>query len=164
MSRRHKPIPPKRVTLKNNDKLVKYLNDMLSYSTSAIKSATRHGISNSVNDLIRQTQQEVLNSGFSSLTARRHGSVPLVYGVRGFMVKNETAGVMHILGNYRGEDTGDYMLRFFEHGTKERITRNGSRGRLTGWFFFKKGTQNAEQLTYRNVEAAIDKAVEEINR
>lgn len=161
---RKKPQPPQVIQLKDSDKLTKYINDMLSVTDNSVKQAARHGVSETVNELMQNTINLLSSSGLQAMQPSRKYGVPLYMGVRGFMVKGEPTGVVHILGDTRHND-GTWRLRLHEHPSKLRKTKKGySRGRLDGHYFFKHGARNvAEQTAFRNVEAAIDKTIQEIN-
>ena len=162
---RKKPQPPQVIQLKDSDKLAQYINDMLSFTDNRVKSATRHGISETVNELMRNTINLLSSSGLQAMRPSRQYGVPLYMGVCGFMVKNQPIGVAHILGDTRHND-GTWRLRLHEHPSKLRRTKKGyNRGRLDGHYFFKHGARNiAEQVAFRNVQEAIEKSIDEINQ
>ena len=160
---RKTPKPPRVIQLKDSDKLTQYLNDLLSETQNSVKSAARHGISNTVNQLIQTTINEISRSGFNSQSSRQYG-VPLYMGVRGAMVKNEVAGLVHILGDTKHND-GTWRLRFFNAPTKNRVTRKGyNRGVVGGWYFFNRATSDAESVAVANVQTAIEKTIDELNQ
>ena len=160
MSRRSKPQPPKLIQLKDSDKLTKYIDDLLSYTQGKIRSAARHGVSETVNQLMRQTIDNIASSGFKGMTSSN--GVPLYMGVRGFMIKNQVIGFVHVLGDTIHND-GTFRLRFFERGTKPHNTPLGYTKGVKGWYFFKRGTANALQLATQNIQASIEKTIDEIN-
>lgn len=163
MSRRSKPQPPRIIQLKDSDKLTKYINDLMSETQNSIKSAARHGVSETINELMRNTINKISNAGFQAMQPSRQYGVPLYMGVRGFLVKGQPTGITHILGDTKHND-GTWRLRLFEVPTKIRRTKKGyNRGRLDGHYFFSHGTINAEQYAIANVQAAIEKTIQEIN-
>lgn len=154
--------PPRVIQLKDSDKLTKYINDMLSETQNSVKSAARHGISETVNQIKQSTIANIASSGFNGMKPMRNG-IPMYYGVRGFMVKGQPIGIVHILGDTIHDDK-TYKLRFFERGTKPHNTPLGYTKGVKGWYFFKRATSNAESVAVANVQAAIEKTIDELNQ
>ena len=154
MARRKSRSTPLNITLKDSDELQKYIADILSDTDNAVKSATRHGISNAINAIINKTRANVASSDFNSSTSRQYG-VGLIEGVRGAMVKGQPIGIAHILGNKYND--GTWRLRFFEMGAKRK-----KRGIIGPRYFFKHAIANAESDTISLIQQAIDKNLQEL--
>ena len=162
MSNRKAPKPPRIIALNESEKLTKYISDLMSVTDNSVKQAARHGVSETVNQIMQSTIANIASSGFNGMKPMRNG-VPMYYGVRGFLVKGEPTGIAHILGDTRHNDR-TYLLRMYEATTKQRKTKAGyNRGRIGGWYFFKHATTGADQLAFENVQNAIEKTIDEIN-
>jgi hypothetical protein len=154
MVRRKSKSTPLTITLKDSDALKQYIADILSDTDNAVKSATRHGISNAVNTLIDKTRANIAASDFKSSSSQHYG-VGLIHGARGALVKGQPFGIVHILGNRYND--GTYRLRFFEGGAKRK-----NRGIIGPRYFFKHAIANAESLTISLIQQAIDKNLQEL--
>lgn len=155
-SRRKSRSAPLVIQLKDSDKLSQYVSDMLSDTDNAVKTATRHGISETINTIINKTRANVSASDFQSTRPSRQYGVPLIEGVRAYMVKGQPFGVVHILGDTRHND-GTWRLRFFEMGAKR-----AKRGIIGPNYFFKHASADAENIAISLVQQAIDKNLQEL--
>lgn len=156
MSKRKSRSTPLVIQLKDSDKLSQYVSDFLSDTDNAVKSATRHGISQAIDTIINKTRANIAASDFQSKRPSRQYGVPLIEGVRAYMVKGQPFGVTHILGDTRHND-GTWRLRFFEMG----VTRK-KRGMIGPNYFFKHATADAENIAISLVQQAIDKNLQEM--
>lgn len=118
---------------------------------SDFKKVWRNALKKSANILVKETKTKLVANMGSAATHKslKYGK-SLRQGVKSSVRKDATEAKVHIMGDFR--------LKFFEKGTKERYTRKGSysRGKIAPPLnFFAKARQNKEAEVYDSMEANL---------
>ncbi len=135
-----------------------YFGKLFDLTNTNILRATRHGVSNAINAIIRQTESNISSSWFDGDSTKSF-AVPLKEGVRGYLYKGEATGVATIMGDTIHND-GTWRLRFFEGGTKTRPSKHGKDyGRIRPTHFFQNSIKsvNSFDIIRKTIEDEIDK-------
>lgn len=137
--------------------LRQYFGNFFDLTNKRIFAATRHGVSNAINALNRQTKSNIAGSWFNSSGSNKYG-VGLIEGVNSFLYDNEATGIVNILGTRPAND-GTWRLRFFEGGTDFRKSKHGKNyGKIRPAHFFANAVNSVNyfEIIKRSVEQAID--------
>jgi len=149
------------------EKLSEDINKWLSGQNEYVKGGVRHAISETINQVSRQVKNALSATDLRINSPMKEGGT-LYKGINQYLWKKETnpdmsVGVINILGD-RNNNDGTWRLRFFEAGTKERISKTGKKlGAIHARWFFKSGISNIEEILKNNVDNAIRDAVDKIN-
>jgi len=140
--------------------LKNYFGELFDLTNERILSATRHGVSNAVNAIIRQTESNISSSWFDGDSTKSF-SVPLKEGVRGYLYKGEATGVATIMGDTIHND-GTWRLRFFEGGTDPRPSKHGKDyGSIRATHFFANAIKSTD--SFEIIKKAVEQEIEKIN-
>lgn len=154
--RRKSRSTPLNISLKDSDKLQKYMDDLTSDVNTAVSAAVRHGIAQAINVIRDKTRANIAASDFQATQPTKKYGVPLIEAVQTYMVKGQKYGQVNILGPK--ENLGLWITRFFEMGAKRR-----NRGMIGPRYFFKKATANAENIAVDLVEKSIQETINNLN-
>lgn len=108
--------------------------------------------------LARETKKQLKQKIGSSATHKssKYGS-SLSNGIR-VKINNSEEAKVHIMGDFR--------LKFFELGTKQRkLRKNGAnRGFIKPLYFFRTAKQNKEQEIFSNIDQFISESIIKISK
>lgn len=156
MAKRKKDIRLESAT----DQLRNYFGELFDLTNERILAATRHGVSNAVNDIIKRTKANISSSWFNGDSTKSFG-VPLKEGVRGFLYKGEATGVVSVMGDTVHND-GTWRLRFFEGGTKPRPSKHGKDyGSIRATNFFANVINSTDY--FETIRQAVETEIDKIN-
>jgi len=140
-----------------------------SLSSKKMKNTYKSALSKAARILVKQAKDNLkkVTAKFNSKTTNLKN---------GWHIKTKKNGQKKIASlqdgiKYRIEDgaqsakvhiMGDFRLKFFEKGTKERILKkNGAkRGKINGSYFFKSAQQDKEQEIFSNIERLISESIQ----
>lgn len=102
----------------------------------------------------RSTLKGVIRKSIYSKSKKTGRS--LASGIKYRINKEATEGKAHILGDFR--------LKFFELGTKERYRKNGGKtGTIKASYFFRTARQNKEALISSSMNNIISESIKRVN-
>lgn len=102
----------------------------------------------------RSTLKGVIRKSIYSKSKKTGKS--LASGIKYKINKDATEGKAHILGDFR--------LKFFELGTKERYRKNGGKtGTIKASYFFRTARQNKEALISSSMNNIISESIKRVN-
>lgn len=137
-----------------------YFGELFDLSNERILAATRHGVSNAVNDIIKRTKANIASSWFDGFSTKTFQS-PLINGVRGFLYKGEATGIVSVMGDTVHND-GTWRLRFFEGGTKPRPSKHGKNyGSIRPAYFFANAINSTD--SFETIKKAVETEIDKIN-
>ena len=102
-------------------------------------------------DRTRESFRSKLGEG-ASHSSPYLGGKPFYEGVRMIVDKSYNEAIVSIMKDYR--------MRFYENGTKDRVTKKGyKRGRITAKHFFQEARSSSESEIYDAISNGIDIAM-----
>lgn len=116
---------------------------------TALRSAT--GI------LVRETRRNFRKVVKKSNSRNRWNGKTFSSGIKSSINREATEGKVHILGDFR--------LKFFELGTKERRKRKtgAKTGRISASYFFKKARESKEEEISNSMNSIIEQSIKKVN-
>lgn len=136
-------------------------NKYIDLTTKEIEKATRSALNRAANALKKATERNLAVALPASLVKNRYPDTLMGGIMRSKYDKNKSMVKVHIMGT-RNSSSGTFRTRFFEGGTKERITKKGyKRGHIQALNFFSKATSttNVDEI----IEQQLEKVVNKIN-
>lgn len=137
------------------------------------KQAHRNALRQATNILVRETKQQLKSKlGRKANSRNWWNGKPLQSGIKSSINKEITESKVHIMGDFR--------LKFFEMGTKERITtgnnkasvrgrtpirrqrKSASRGKITSIQFFKTAKQNKENEIENSLNQLLSQSIQRV--
>lgn len=126
-----------------------------------IDKAARTALNKAANTLKKNTQRTLANALPAALTSGKYPDALVAGVMRSKYDKNNSMVKVHVMGT-RTTGSGTFRLRFFEGGTKERITKKGyKRGHITALRFFESATNSTDVNGI--IEEALNTAIDKIN-
>lgn len=129
------------------DTILRALNGLLD---NDMRKVWRNALKKSANILVKETKDQLIAKMGTSATHKslKYGK-SLRQGVKASVKKDVSEAKVHIMGDFR--------LKFFEMGTKERYTRRGNkkRGKIKPFNFFQTAKQSKETEMYNSIEANL---------
>ena len=106
--------------------------------------------------LVRETRNQLRKTIGKAINSKGKWNQSLSSGIRVKADKEGTEAKVHILGDFR--------LKFFELGTRNRRLRKNraSRGRMKSLHFFRTAKQNKEAEIFRNLDNLISQSIQRI--
>lgn len=137
-----------------------YFGELFDLTNERILAATRHGVSNAVNEIMRRTKANIASSWFNGFSTRTF-QTPLINGVRGFLYKGEATGIVSVMGDTVHND-GTWRLRFFEGGTAPRPSKHGKDyGSIRPTNFFANAINSTD--SFETIRKAVEQEIDKID-
>lgn len=152
------------------DSIESFFKGLFDKTNKRIMSAARHGVSEAIDAIKEKTKSNVRSSNFNGTTSAgrtlrgRTYTTPLIEGVQAYMWQGVPTGFVHIMGTPRVDD-GTWRLRFFEGGTRTRMSKNGrTYGSIKGNWFFSNAYSSIGSDATTMIQRSIQSAIDEINK
>ena len=155
------------ITIIGIDQLYEHLNEWLQRKDDTVLAKVRHAVSDTTKEVEQHVKDKLSNTTLNIHKPMKEGGT-LFQGINKYMYKKETipnvsVGVVNILGDTKNND-GTWRLRFFEAGTKPRVSATGKNlGQIKPKWFFRDATTDVDLILKRNTEKALTEAAKENN-
>lgn len=138
-----------------NLSLLSEFSEKIDLDIEDLRGAYKHALAEAAAKLKKETQTNMI-SRIPRANVRQRYDDTLADAVRiSINLKdNPIKAIVHILGT-RSRGSGTFRTRFFEGGTRERITKKGSRGRIEPKSFFADAINNLRASLESMIESAL---------
>lgn len=138
-----------------NNGLKRYFGDLFDMTNKNISQGVRHGISEAINAIKKQTNINIASIPYKMTTPTKKYGTALIQGVNAYMLRGQNFGSVDILGHKFND--GTWMLRFFAGKGAHRKKR----GSIKGYMSLRSAFESTNPIQY--VEAAVKQKIDEIN-